>query len=196
MISRIPSRLAKQHQFTTIRPEIVLLGSNGRIIDEHDRLVGLLDAPLSQQSITWTSPFLNPFMHTSVMFRTDVIRDQFGGTMKPTGSRRITSFGRASLPNTRAQIFPSGSSATGTSQRRCQSPEGAGLCGGRPGLRTRGQARFWARSELNARPADRFIPRGLDPGNQAGVLEALRATCSRIGIREQAIFPAPLPCIT
>ena len=74
-----PSRLAKQHQFTTIRPEIVLLGSNGRIIDEHDRLAGLLDAPLSQQAITWTSPFLNPFMHTSVMFRTDVIRDQFGG---------------------------------------------------------------------------------------------------------------------
>ena len=65
-----PSRLAKQHQFTTIRPEIVLLGSNGRIIDEHDRLAGLLDAPLSQQAITWTSPFLNPFMHTSVMFRT------------------------------------------------------------------------------------------------------------------------------
>ena len=74
-----PSRLAKQHQFTTIRSEIVLLGSSGRIIDEHDRLVGLLDAPLSQQGIIWTSPFLNPFMHTSVMFRTDVIRDQFGG---------------------------------------------------------------------------------------------------------------------
>jgi hypothetical protein len=74
-----PSRLEKQYQFATIRPEIVLLGSNGRIIDEHDRLAGLLDAPLSQQGITWTSPFLNPFMHTSVMFRTDVIRDQFGG---------------------------------------------------------------------------------------------------------------------
>ena len=74
-----PSRLAKQHQFTTIQPGIVLLGSNGTIIDEHDRLAGLLDAPLSQQDIVWTSPFLNPFMHTSVMFRTDVIRDQFGG---------------------------------------------------------------------------------------------------------------------
>ena len=73
------SRLAKQHQFTKIRPEIVLLGSNGRIIDERDRLTGLLDAPLSHEAITWTSPFLNPFMHTSVMFRTEVIRDQFGG---------------------------------------------------------------------------------------------------------------------
>jgi len=74
-----PARLATQHQFTTSQPGIVLLGSNGRIIDEHDRLAGLLDAPLSQQGITWTAPFLNPFMHTSVMFRADVIRDQFGG---------------------------------------------------------------------------------------------------------------------
>jgi glycosyltransferase involved in cell wall biosynthesis len=74
-----PSRLARQHRFLTIYPDVVLLGTNGRIIDAHDRLVGLLDAPLSQQGITWTSPFLNPFMHTSVMFRADIIRDQFGG---------------------------------------------------------------------------------------------------------------------
>ncbi|HEY5777591.1 MAG TPA: glycosyltransferase [Terrimicrobiaceae bacterium] len=74
-----PTRLAVQHRFATIQPEIVLLGTNGRIIDEQDRLVGLLDAPLSHQGITWTAPFLNPFMHTSVMFRTDVIRDEFGG---------------------------------------------------------------------------------------------------------------------
>jgi glycosyltransferase involved in cell wall biosynthesis len=74
-----PLRLAEQHRFLTIQPGVVLLGTNGRIIDEQDRLTGLLDAPLSQQAITWTSPFLNPFMHTSVMFRADVIRDQFGG---------------------------------------------------------------------------------------------------------------------
>ncbi|MGB7839360.1 MAG: glycosyltransferase family A protein, partial [Terrimicrobiaceae bacterium] len=74
-----PLRLSKQHQFLSIQPSVVLLGTNGRIIDGQDRLTGLLDAPLSQQAITWTSPFLNPFMHTSVMFRADVIRDQFCG---------------------------------------------------------------------------------------------------------------------
>jgi glycosyltransferase involved in cell wall biosynthesis len=74
-----PARLALQHQLTQSAPEIVLLGSNGRIIDEHDKLIGLLDAPLSQEGISWTAPFLNPFMHTSVMFRADVIRDEFGG---------------------------------------------------------------------------------------------------------------------
>ncbi|MGA7214065.1 MAG: glycosyltransferase [Terrimicrobiaceae bacterium] len=74
-----PLRLARQHRFLTVCPDVVLLGTNGRIIDAHDRLVGLLDAPLSQQGITWTSPFLNPFMHTSVMVRADIIRDKFGG---------------------------------------------------------------------------------------------------------------------
>lgn len=74
-----PTRLAEQFQFTTMHPEVVLLGTNGRIIDEHDRLTGLLDAPLSHGSITWTAPFLNPFMHTAVLFRTDLVRDTFGG---------------------------------------------------------------------------------------------------------------------
>ncbi|MFZ4680915.1 MAG: glycosyltransferase family 2 protein [Terrimicrobiaceae bacterium] len=74
-----PVRLSEQHQFTTIHPEVVLLGTNGRIIDEQDRLTGLLDAPLSHEAIEWTSPFLNPFMHTSVLFRADIIRDEFGG---------------------------------------------------------------------------------------------------------------------
>jgi len=73
------TRLSEQHQFTTMRPEVVLLGSCGRIIDENDRLVGLLDAPLTHAEIAWTSPFLNPFMHTSVMFRTEIVREEFGG---------------------------------------------------------------------------------------------------------------------
>lgn len=74
-----PDRLALQFQSAQKSPEIVLLGTNGRIINEQDKLVGLLDAPISHEGITWTAPFLNPFMHTSVMFRADVIRDEFSG---------------------------------------------------------------------------------------------------------------------
>jgi glycosyltransferase involved in cell wall biosynthesis len=74
-----PSRLARQHQFLAERPDIVLLGTAGRIINEQDRLTGLLDVPLSQRGITWTAPFLNPFVHTAVVFRADIIRDEFGG---------------------------------------------------------------------------------------------------------------------
>ncbi|HEY5742511.1 MAG TPA: glycosyltransferase [Terrimicrobiaceae bacterium] len=73
------ARLALQYQFLGDHSDVVLLGANGRIIDGNDRLTGLLDAPLSQHGITWTAPFLNPFMHTAVIFRADVIRDEFGG---------------------------------------------------------------------------------------------------------------------
>jgi hypothetical protein len=72
-------RLALQYQSMQKGSEIALLGTNGRIINEQDKLVGLLDAPLSHEGITWSAPFLNPFMHTSVMFRADIIRDEFGG---------------------------------------------------------------------------------------------------------------------
>lgn len=74
-----PIRLTRQYEHVLIHPEIALLGSNGRIIDEGDRLVGLLDAPVTKESIRWTAPFLNPFMHTAVLFRTDLVRDEFGG---------------------------------------------------------------------------------------------------------------------
>lgn len=72
-------RLFEQYQYITMHPELVLLGTNGRIIDEHDRLVGLLDAPIVHEAAEWTSPFLNPFMHTSVLFRADIVREEFGG---------------------------------------------------------------------------------------------------------------------
>lgn len=72
----LPDRLARQ---MAACDGLALLGTNGWIIDEADRIVGLLDAPLSHESISWTLPFLNPFMHTAVLARTKVIRDELGG---------------------------------------------------------------------------------------------------------------------
>ncbi len=74
-----PLRLLRQHERITINPDLVLLGTCGRMIDENDKLVGLLDAPTTAESISWWSPFLNPFVHTSVMFRREVIAGEFGG---------------------------------------------------------------------------------------------------------------------
>ncbi len=74
-----PLRLLRQHERVTIHPALALLGTCGRIIDENDQLVGLLDAPATAESISWWSPFLNPFVHTSVMFRREVIWEEFGG---------------------------------------------------------------------------------------------------------------------
>lgn len=74
-----PTRLTRQFERVTVQPDLVLLGTCGRIIDENDRMTGLLDAPLSREAISWTAPFLNPFMHTSVLFRAETIREEFGG---------------------------------------------------------------------------------------------------------------------
>ncbi len=72
----LPERLARQ---MAARDGVALLGTNGWIINAVGRATGLLDAPLTHESITWTSPFLNPFMHTAVLARTAVIREELGG---------------------------------------------------------------------------------------------------------------------
>jgi hypothetical protein len=72
----LPERFAKQLEAAG---GLALLGTNGWIIDANDRVTGLLDAPLTHESITWTAPFLNPFMHTAVLARTSVIREELGG---------------------------------------------------------------------------------------------------------------------
>lgn len=72
----LPERFAKQ---MAAAGGLALLGTNGWIIDADDRITGLLDAPVTAESISWTAPFLNPFMHTAVLARTTVIRDELGG---------------------------------------------------------------------------------------------------------------------
>lgn len=74
-----PLRLTRQFERVTVEPDLVLLGTCGRIIDENDRLSGLLDVPLTGGSIRWSGALLNPFLHTSVIFRRDVVLEEFGG---------------------------------------------------------------------------------------------------------------------
>ena len=74
-----PLRLTRQFEQVTVDPALALVGTCGRIIDGADRLCGLLDVPLTSESIRWSSSLLNPFLHTSVMFQRDVVMDEFGG---------------------------------------------------------------------------------------------------------------------
>jgi len=69
-----PARLEKQWRRFQQEPTLVLLGTCGEMIDQADRLVGLLDVPLTQEVITWSAAIKNPFLHTSVMFRADEVR--------------------------------------------------------------------------------------------------------------------------
>lgn len=78
----LPQRLEKQIAIVTQYPQMALIGSCGYMIDDAQALVGLLDVPLRQEVIYWSSPLLNPFLHTAVLFNADVVR--FLGGYDPT----------------------------------------------------------------------------------------------------------------
>ena len=99
-------RLALQYQSAQKAPEIALLGTNGRIINEQNKLVGLLDAPLSHEGITWT---VRRFSIRSCTLRSCFAPTSFGmnsaDTIKATASRKITSSGPALSRDTAAPTF-------------------------------------------------------------------------------------------
>ena len=64
-----PERLAAQMSFLERDAGTILLGTQGVLIDTRGRRVGLLDVPCNPDGIAWSFPFLNPFLHTSVIFR-------------------------------------------------------------------------------------------------------------------------------
>lgn len=65
----LPRRL--EHQWARIQrePELVILGVNGWIINEHDRVTGMIHVPGEDAEIRGSLAFRNPFIHTGVMFR-------------------------------------------------------------------------------------------------------------------------------
>lgn len=74
-----PCRLEWQLGYLQSHPETVLLGTQGVLINERGRRIGLLDVPCDASGIFWSGTFLNPFLHTSVIFRRDVVVAEFGG---------------------------------------------------------------------------------------------------------------------
>ena len=74
-----PRRLELQLEYLQNHPETVLLGTQGVLINERGRRIGLLDIPCDAAGILWAASFLNPFLHTSVIFRRDVVVAEFGG---------------------------------------------------------------------------------------------------------------------
>jgi glycosyltransferase involved in cell wall biosynthesis len=74
-----PERLSRQVGYLRRHPGTVLLGTAGVLIDGADRRVGLLDVPLDPAGVAWCSPFLNPFLHTSVVFHRTTIAEDSGG---------------------------------------------------------------------------------------------------------------------
>jgi glycosyltransferase involved in cell wall biosynthesis len=75
----MPERLNKQVRFMHKNSNIVLIGSQGRDIDENGRNLGIIRKPVLNNSIKWFLIFDNPFIHTSVMFRRENVLRCFNG---------------------------------------------------------------------------------------------------------------------
>ncbi len=74
----LPRRLELQLAVFTRDPQIVLLGTQGWIMNAAGRVCGGFNLPLRAESIRWSRLFENPFIHTAVMFRLEVVRSLGG----------------------------------------------------------------------------------------------------------------------
>lgn len=75
------NRFEKQVEFLNARPEVALIGSQARIIDSYGRILLYKDEEkeTTRLSIIWELMFDNPFIHSSVMFRKNIVWEKYGG---------------------------------------------------------------------------------------------------------------------
>ncbi|HEY3902236.1 MAG TPA: glycosyltransferase [Chthoniobacter sp.] len=74
-----PRRLQKQIDFFRTHPDHVLLGTEAIQTDVQGRESFRLLRPQTTESIRWYLCFDNPFIHSSVMFRRELVQREFGG---------------------------------------------------------------------------------------------------------------------
>jgi glycosyltransferase involved in cell wall biosynthesis len=65
----LPVRLERQRAYLEAHPEVGLLGTGARVVDEFDRDVGLIRPPEEDRAIRRALIRRNPFVHSSVMLR-------------------------------------------------------------------------------------------------------------------------------
>lgn len=69
-----PSRFHRQIECLETHPEIGVLGTAVKVIDEQGRLGVTFVMPVSSLDVEWAMPLLCPVAHPSVMMRTDLVR--------------------------------------------------------------------------------------------------------------------------
>jgi glycosyltransferase involved in cell wall biosynthesis len=70
----LPVRLEKQVDFLDKNKDYVLIGSNSNLINEIDEHIGIYKLPTSDTEIRWALLFRNPYCHSTVMIRGDILR--------------------------------------------------------------------------------------------------------------------------
>jgi hypothetical protein len=74
-----PERLAEQAACLDARPEVVVVGTACRVIDDEGRVSPGWRVPLTDAAIRWRLLFHNPFIHATVMFRRSALEADGGG---------------------------------------------------------------------------------------------------------------------
>jgi glycosyltransferase involved in cell wall biosynthesis len=75
----LPERLEKQVNYLRSHPDCVLVGTEATQTDAQGRKMYRLLRPHGAEDIRWYLCFDNAFIHSSVMFRRDVVRHDFRG---------------------------------------------------------------------------------------------------------------------
>ena len=117
-----PERLAAQVEFLRGHPEVALAGTQVRILNKHGRASRRpgWGRAITNSAIRFQLLFDNPFIHTSVMFRRDVVWHELGGYDEtlPTGqdfdlwSRLAARYKVSNLPATLVDYRYHGSSTS------------------------------------------------------------------------------------
>jgi glycosyltransferase involved in cell wall biosynthesis len=71
-------RLEKQYSYLKKNPDIILIGSNYHYSDLNFKILDTVRMPATDLEIKWYGIFQNPFAHSSVMFRKDIIQQNGG----------------------------------------------------------------------------------------------------------------------
>jgi glycosyltransferase involved in cell wall biosynthesis len=74
----MPHRLERQARVLDENPSVVMVGSWAEVIDATGRPIGRMERPTAHPELARLLDQGNPFIHSSVMFRTDVVRDLGG----------------------------------------------------------------------------------------------------------------------
>ncbi len=116
-----PERFEKQVAFLEKRPEVGILGSHCEIVDPQGNS-SIHKVPLSDLHIRWTSLLTNPFLHSALMLRREVLTKyqlQFDETFQTTQDYelwtrilRVTSGANLNEPLLRKRIVERGISVT------------------------------------------------------------------------------------
>lgn len=97
-------RLALQVQYMEMHPDIVILGSSYQLINEKGQVIKYVNLSKKDLEIRWKLLFKNPFVHSTVIFRREVLIQNNLGYVQTYGEdyqlwRDILQYGKGEITN-------------------------------------------------------------------------------------------------